>query len=263
MRRRVVWRGFPVITVVTVLLGCLALVVAVRLPSPTQQREVDAADRAAGRYAKALDADLVAFGESTRDDVADHLDDLDQALALVRRHVTAVPRISTRGTTAYGRSHSLEYRAAKGRRSLALRPFVQLVRVLEGAVQTQGFIRAGTHAIEINPLELLDGTPVLTGEPLRELVVPEYKAARTKLQRHPAPSGSALLGQDLLTYVSGVIATTRDGADDIDAGRPFRFDFGTRPQDLQRRLAQLSASVVSSVLQAVDETAGFGGGQKP
>ena len=258
MRRRVVWRGFPTAAAVTVLMGCLALVVAIGLPSPTQRREVEAADRVAARYAEILEANLVVFGEKTRQDVADHADDFATALTLVRRHVTAVPRISSRGTTAYGRAHSLEYRSAKGRRGLALRPFVQLVRVLEDAVRAQAFVRAGTKAIRINPLELLDGTPVVTGESLRELVEPAYRAARRTLQRHAAPTGSALLGQDLLTYVSDAITMTREGADDIDAGRPFRFDFGTRPQDLQRRLAALNASVASSVLQAVDETAGFG-----
>lgn len=258
MRRRVVWRGFRAITVLTVLLGVLAVVVAVCLPSPDEQREVDAADRQAERYATRLDAALASFGEQSRTDVADHVDDLEKALALVRRHVRAVPRISSTGTTAYGRAHSLQYRAAKGRRSLALRPFVALVRVLEEAVAAQAFVRAGTRAIGINPLELLDGFSVLTGAPLRERVVPAYQDARKQLLAHAAPSGSAVLGRDLMTYVSDAITTTRDGADDIDAGRPFHFDFGTRPQDLQRRLASLNTSVASSALQAVDETAGFG-----
>ncbi|KQY58760.1 hypothetical protein ASD11_03745 [Aeromicrobium sp. Root495] len=258
MRRRAVWRGFTAITIATVALGTVAVALALRQPSAAQEREVRAADERARSYARRLDAALVTFAEQSRHDVNQHAEDLAKALALVRRHVTEVPEVSADGTTSYGRAHSLEYRAAEGRRGLALRPFVQLVRVLEEAVDVQAFIRAGTDVIGINPLELLAGTPVVTGEPLRDRVVPAYESARKRLKRQDVPPGSAVLGRDLQTYVSDAITMTKDGADAIDAGRPFRFDFGTRPQDLQRRLAELNASVVASALQAVDETAGFG-----
>ncbi len=240
--------------VATPVLGLVASLVAVSLPSPEQRAEVRAADVVAARYEKDLDAATSRFSSQVTTIVRDNTDDFGRALALVQKRTRSVPRIPEKGTSAYGREHSDRYQEARSRRDLALRPYLRLVRTLRSAVTIQEFIEAGTRTIRINPTKLLSDVVVVDGSPLREIVVPRYRAARKDLKKHPAPPGSEVLGRDLDRYVKDAITSAEEGADDIDAGRPFFFDFGRRPQDLQRRLVSLQSTLATQVLQVLDET---------
>ncbi len=240
--------------IATPVLGLVASLVAVSLPSPQERAEVRAADRVAVRYEQDLDAAASRFGERVVTIVRANTDDFERALKLVQERTRSVPRIPERGTTDYGREHSDRFQEARSRRDLALRPYLRLVRTLRAAVPIQEFIEAGTRAIRINPTKLLSDVVVVDGSPLRDIVVPRYRKARQDLKKHPAPPGSEVLGRDLDRYVKDAITSAQEGADDIDAGLPFFFDFGRRPQDLQRRLVSLQATLASQVLQVLDET---------
>ncbi|MEH3033944.1 MAG: alpha/beta fold hydrolase [Aeromicrobium erythreum] len=239
--------------VATVVLGLVCVAVALTRPSPAQRDQVAAADRVASRYERALDEAVPRFAEKVRQGVLDNTDDFAEAHDVLRAAVKRVPRIPTAGTTAYGRSHSERYREARTRRDVELEPYVTLAATLEVAERAQAFIEAGTKVIRVNPAKLLEDQAVTTGRPLRDEVVPAFRKARSDLAKHPPPKGSEVLARDLRTYLKDAISTTEDGADALDAGRPFFFDFGKRPQDLQRRLQTLQRTLVAQVVQVLDE----------
>ncbi len=120
-------------------------------------------------------------------------------------------------------------------------------------VPRQEFLEAGITLVQINPGTLLAGFTVrFSGEPLRTEVVPPYRKTRKKLRRTSSGAADAELARDLEKYADDVIAMTKDGADDIDAGRGFVFDFGDKPAALLRRLEDAQRSIAVEVLTRVD-----------
>lgn len=240
--------------------GTLALAFTV-VPSPAQKEEVRAADRVARAYESELERSVAGLGayvikrrfenetnyRKLHDEVAGRLDE--------------VPRISKEGTTGYGRTHSREYRTAAARRELELRQFRAFTAYLEDrAIPRQAFVEAGIKLVKINPRKLLEGFIVqYSGVALRTEVVPAYRKARKKLLAQKPANEDAELARDLVTYADDTIEMTRDGAADIDAGRPFFFDFGDRPTVLLRRLEAALRSIaaeVSTQVDALDSTRG-------
>ena len=161
--------------------------------------------------------------------------------------------MSTKGTTPYGRAHSHRYETAMARQKLALKPYRSLSTYLtKQALPAFTFAGAGIKLVQVNPGKLLGTTPVYTGAPLRDLVLPAFEKARDKVAKQPVPADSELLSLDLKTYADDIISMTKDGAKKIDAGKPFQFSFGTRPQDLYKRLIDLKSGILAELASRVD-----------
>lgn len=236
-----------------VVLGIASCVVAVLLPSPQEREQVRAADRVAARYDRSLDAVATDLQDDVRRAVRGNLTDMGRAFRRVKKLVAAIPKAPTAGTTAYGREHSEDYRTAEARRVLEAEPYADLIRTLAGAAAVQEFIDAAGRALQVNPAELLQGMAVTTGAPLRDEVVPAFRKAKADVRDHPAPPGDKQLERDVVKFLDDAVKQVRRGADDIDAGRPFFFDFGTKPRDLDKRLQKLQRALAGQVLQVLDE----------
>ena len=239
----------------TTVIAAGALALALTVAPSTEEKEQT---KEAGRVAKAYESrlarevdDLSAYVVKRRfenetnyqklyDEVTARMDDL--------------PKIPTKGTTAYGREHSRDYRTAAARRELELKPFRQLMTHLETVViPRQDFVDAGIDLVQINPVKLLEGfTVVFSGEPLRTEVIPAYRKARKKLRNQQPTAADAELARDLELYADDAIKMTRDGAADIDAGRAFFFDFGEKPDALLTRLEATQRSIAADVSTRVD-----------
>ena len=190
--------------------------------------------------------------------VAKDVDNYARLLKVADRAVAQAPEVPTRGTTAYGREHSDDYRDAINERDGIVAPYETLARVLRSrAIPASKFIIAARAAVLVDPAKLLKDKVIATGEPLREFVVPAFKKARARLKKQAVPADAELLAADLLAFVDGAIRQTRDGADRIDEGKPFFFDFGTQPQDLLVRLTGLETQVAREVAVI---TGGISGG---
>lgn len=248
--------------VVTVLIAIAMLVLAFTVvPSTQQKQQADDAGRVARAYERELARslnDLVAYVVKRRfENETDYQKLYDQ----VTERIKAVPRIPAKGTTAYGREQSRDYRNAATRRDLGIEQFEQFAAQLKGSfIPRQEFVEAGIDLVQISPAKLLEGFTVqLSGEPLRTEVVPAYKKARKKLLDQEPGDENAPLARDLEKYADEAIAMTRDGADDIEAGRAFFFDFGDKPDVLLTRLESAQRSIaaeVSTQVDAFDRSAG-------
>ena len=172
----------------------------------------------------------------------------------VAARMDGIPRIPKSGTTAYGREHSRDYRTAASRRDLELRPFRAFVtRLKNDAIPRQKFVEVGIDLVQINPVKLLEGFVVqFSGSALRTEVVPAYRKARKKLRAQRPGSAEVELARDLERYATDAIKMTRDGADDIDAGRAFFFKFGDKPETLLTRLENTQRSIAVEVSTLVD-----------
>jgi len=190
--------------------------------------------------------------------VAKDVDNYARLLTTADHAVAQAPKVPTRGTTAYGREHSDSYRDAINERDGIVTPYENLVRLLRTrAIPTSKFIIAARAAVLVDPAKLLKDQVIVTGEPLREFVLPAFKKARARLKKQPVPQDAGLLAADLLAFVDGAIRQTREGADRIDDGKPFFFDFGTQPHDLLVRLTGLETQVAREVAVV---TGGISGG---
>ncbi len=107
------------------------------------------------------------------------------------------------------------------------------------AIPHSKFIAAGKKLVGLRPGTLLGDDPVLSGDPLRERVLPAYEKARKRLKKQDTPKGSELLQLDLMTYANDIISMTKDGAKKIDEQKAFFFQLGDRPVELFQRLAAL------------------------
>jgi hypothetical protein len=249
MRSRL--RGAVVVTFVLGLV--LSGVGAVVAKSPEERRQIAAADRAAQRFDKAIDRYAgAAAGSLKRRHDADK-DGYPALLKAVASELEDAPRLSSDGTTPYGRAHSDDYRKAVDKRSLALQPLASLRTYLEdSAIPCSRFITAGKKLVQLRPGTLLGDDPVYSGQPLRDRVLPPYKKARTLVKDQDPPSGAELLQLDLTTFADDMIAMTKDGAKKIDDQKPFFFELGNRPVELLRRLAELEAVTQGQVAERVD-----------
>lgn len=250
MRRRL--RAF---TVTSIVIG-LALVLAglVVVDSPAERAEVRAADRVAARHDKAVKRFTTTTAASIAGRKTNNNKDFSALLSYVDERLDAAPRISTNGTTPFGRKHSRAYRTADERQKFALQPFRSLASFLrDGAIPDLAFIAAGRKLVQVSPAKILEGIPVFTGTPLREFVLPAFEKARTDLKKQKPPADSKLLGVDLETYADDVISMTKDGADKLDRQTNFVFDFGARPDDLFRRLGIVETTIKSELATRIDE----------
>jgi hypothetical protein len=239
----------------TSFVGVGAVILALTVvPSPEQRQEVDHADQVAQQYRRELSAYVGRLGDYVAKRLAKDGTNYQKLHDELMNHLPEAPRIPVKGVTAYAREHSRDYRTAAERRSLELMPFRAFAKRLEAvSIPRQKFVDAGVKLVKLNPLKLLQGYVVqFSGEPLRTEVVPAYKKARKRLlEQHHAPTEDEL-ARDLKTYADDVIDMTEKGADDIDAGRPFFFDFGDRPKALLGRLAATQRTVAADVSAQVD-----------
>ena len=249
--------SFRVALLVTVLIAAAALVLAITVvPSTEQKEQVQQAGRVAKTYERTLARstdDLAAYVVKRRFENETNYQKLyDQVTARMKD----VPRIPTKGTTAYGREHSRDYRTARARRGLELKQFRDFTERLEAEViPRQEFVETGIDIVKINPVKLLEGFAVFSGEPLRTEVVPAYRKVEKRLEKQKPAPADAELARDLERYVDDALKMTRDGADDIDAGRAFFFDFGDKPEALLTRLEATQRAIaaeVSTMVQVFD-----------
>ncbi|MEJ7636334.1 hypothetical protein [Aeromicrobium sp.] len=240
------------------LLGLLGLTLVLGLiATGLANTAVESADDRSQRLAadaavKGFEDKLAAFdtASSTRLTAAfkDDVDDYKRLLRVAKSAVRRAPAPPTRGTTPTGRRGSEKYRAAVQERATIVEPYVELAELLQDrAIPASRFIVSGRKVVTLDPAEVLDGQPIFTGDPLRDLVVPAFKKARTRLADAGVPDGAELLATDLQAYLDFVIKQTKAGADRIDEAKPFFFDFGTRPKDLLVRLTGLEAQVAREV----------------
>lgn len=248
--------------ILTVLLGGSALVLALTVvPSTAQKEQVQDAGRVARAYERDLEQsvdDLGAYVEKRRFENATNYQKLyDQ----VTERMETIPRIPKEGTTAYGRKHSREYRMAASRRSLELAQFETFTRFLQNdIIPRQEFVDAGVDLVQVNPGKLLEGFIVQrSGEALRTEVVPAYRKARKRLLDQEPAAEDAELARDLEKYADDTIKMVRRGADDIDAGRGFVFEFGDTPDLLLRRLENTQRTMAAEVSMRVDAIDTSGG----
>lgn len=247
--------SFRVVLLLTTVIAAGALALALTVaPSTEEKEQTRQAERVAeeyeGRLVRAV-ADLSAYVVKRRFENETNYRKLhDQVTA----RMDELPKIPKKTTTAFGREHSRDYRTAAARRELELKPFRELTTYLETqAIPRQEFVETGIEIVQINPVELLEGFAVaLSGEPLRTEVVPAYKKARKKLMRQEPGTADAELARDLKRYVDDAITMTRDGADDIDAGRAFFFDFGDKPEALLTRLEATQRAIAAEVSAQVE-----------
>lgn len=255
MKKRL--RAVPALTLLTaIVLVALALTV---VKSPAQREQIEASDKVAARFTVTLER----FTSSTaRNVVARSLatkKDCQELLTYLETRMAKAPTLPTTGTTRYGRAESGDYARAAVRRDLALKPFRALsAHLKDKTVPYFAFADAGVKLVSLSPSKLLEDQLIFTGEPLRELVLPAFEKARDKLKKQATPTGSELLRRDLLTYADDVIDQTKGGANDIDVGKPFRFDFGDRPKGLYKRLVALQASILVEASSQVGELAPLG-----
>jgi len=246
---------FAAVLVVTVLVAVAALVLAVTVAPSTEQREqTDDAGRVGRAYERDLTQsidDLAAYVVKRRFENETKYQKLYEQ---VTARMDAVPRIPKTGTTAYGREHSRDYRTAASRRALELEPFRAFVTRLKGEViPRQKFVEVGIDLVQINPAKLLEGFTVqFSGSALRTEVVPAYRKVRKKLRAQKPGPADAELARDLERYANDAITMTREGADDIDAGRGFFFKFGDKPDTLLTRLENTQRSIAVEVSTLVD-----------
>jgi hypothetical protein len=254
---------FRVVLVLTTVIAATALLLVYTVVPTTEQKEqTKRATRVGEAYdrqlTRAID-DLGAYVVKRRfEDETDYQKLYDE----VRKRMATVPTIPTQGTTAYGREHSREYRTAAGRRGLELRPFHRFTTTLRATIiPRQDFVEVGIDLVKINPLKLLKGFTLTSGSPLRTEVVPAYQKTRKKLLKQRTAPVDAELARDLEKYADDAIKMTKDGADDIDAGRPFFFKFGDKPDTLLTRLETTQRSIATQVSTMVDafDTSGAAG----
>ncbi len=226
---------------------------AVVAKSPEQRDEIHAADLVAQRFDASLQryvAKAAAELKSKRD--ADQ-DGYPELLKLAKARIAGAPRLRADGTTSYGREHSDDYQGADDRREAALAPITTLDAYLRSrAIPTSRFIAAGKKLVALRPGTLLGEDPVLTGDPLRERVLPAYEKARKRLKKLDTPKGSELLQLDLVTYANDIISMTKKGAKKIDEQKAFYFQLGDRPVELFQRLAVLEKGIQVQVAQQVE-----------
>lgn len=246
---------FVAVLVVSAVIASGVVVLAVTVaPTSEQKQQVRDADRVGEAYERELGtsmADLSAYVVERR---LENKTDYQKLADQVAARMDDVPRIPETGTTSYGREHSREYRTAAGRRALELEPFDEFVTWLETVVvPRQEFVDVGIDLVQINPLKLLEGFNVqFSGSALRTEVVPAYRKVRKRLEQAQPGPAEAELARDLMRYADDTIKMTRRGADDIDAGQAFFFDFGDRPAALLTRLEAAQRSIAVEVTTRVD-----------
>lgn len=239
----------------TVLVAGTALVLALTVaPSTEEKEQVDRADRVAQEYERRLARDVDDLAVYVAKRRFENETDYQKLYDEVMQRIEDVPSIPAKGTTKYARENSRDYRNAKARRALELEPYRDFALRLESdVIPRQEFVDLGIDIVKINPVKLLEGFAVqFSGQPLRSEVVPEYRKVRRKLKKQKPGPQDAELARDLQRYVDDAIKQTQDGADDIDAGRAFFFDFGDRPKTLLARLEATQRSIAAEVSAQVD-----------
>ncbi len=237
---------------ITALSVVIAVVVvgagSVLVKSPAERDQIDAANRISARFDTALEQYTASTASNAAGKNPKTKKDLQGLLAFVKSRLKKAPVIPTKGTTAYGRSHSHDYETAMRRQKLALKPLQSLSSYLEGeAIPAFSFANAGIKLVQVNPVKVLGPTPLYTGAPLHDLVLPAFEKARDKLKKQITPQGAELLQLDLMTYANDVIGMTKKGVKAIDAGKAFHFEFGTRPEDLYKRLIAVESAVLTEL----------------
>lgn len=247
-------RAHVVATVVIgLVLGGVGYAVA---ESPEQRAEVRAATRVAEAYEARLDRYAADTAEAIRTQHDKDADGYVALLEVVEKRRAKAPQPPRDGTTAYGREHSGAYRGAAKLRTVALSQFDLLAAYLRDvAIPTSAFIRAGKKLVKLSPATLLGDTPIVSGAPLRDLVLPPYRSAARRLDKVEVPDDAKLLALDLTTYGKDVISSTKDGADAIDEGKPFFFNIQERATGLFKRLLQFETVIQNNVSEQVDSVA--------
>lgn len=238
-------------TVVTgLVLSGLALTIA---KSPQERDEIRAADNVARIFDDNLDRYVAESGPAVRRVHARDTDGYPALLRFLEERIANAPDLPSRGTTAYGRSHSEAYKQELGRRKFALMPLVGLSTYLRArAIPNSRFVSAGRKLVKLSPESLLSKEPITTGRALRELVLPAFEKARDRMKAQQAPEGSDLLLLDLNTYADDVIAMTEKGAKALDEGKPFFYELGDRPDQLYQRLVAVESAIENDVSQKVE-----------
>lgn len=240
--------------VVTIVAGLvLAGIGSVVGKSPKERDQIRAADRVSQRYDAALARHVASAAAAIQKQHEADQDGYPDLLDLVEARIDKAPKISARGTTAYGREHSDGFAGAKAARSIALKPLNDLKAYLRAdAIPVSRFIAAGKKLVKLRPGTLLGDAPVMSGAPLRELVLPPFEKARKAIKKQKAPKGSELLLLDLTTYANDAVAMTKDGAKKLDNADPFFFRLGDRPVELFQRLAALEKAIQIQVAKRVE-----------
>jgi hypothetical protein len=238
----------------TILIGAVsALIGALAVPPPHERQAERKADAVARDFRPVMNAYVRRTSAAIVNQLRKKPDGYPALLALTSRLVERAPQVPTRGTTAVGRERSDRYRQALASRTLALSPFVDLEGYLRTrAIPGSSFIVSARKLLRLSPAKLLGDSPIFEGAPLRDKVLPAYEKARKDLGRRTPPEGAELLMVDLRTFADDVIAMTKAGAKDIDDGKPFYFDFGTRPKELYDRLVIVESSIQREVADRVD-----------
>ncbi|MCW2829552.1 MAG: hypothetical protein JWP31_244 [Aeromicrobium sp.] len=247
-------RKLVVVSALQGIIGIVLVVMALTIVnSPAERDEIRAADRVATRYLQDLESYRQRSVETVLDEFAKDPDDYPDLLKTVEATTAAAPEVPRRGTTAFGRAHSDDYRSTAKRRAFVLQPWTRLADYLrDGAVPASRFVRAGKKLVNVDPSKILEGVFVFNGAPLRDLVRPAFEKARAQVRKTAAPQGADLLKRDLLTYADDALKLTDGGAESIDRGEPFFFEFGTRPDRLLERLAAVEASIQQEALARAD-----------
>lgn len=249
------------VLILTAVIGAGVLVLAFTVvPSTAEKQEVREAGRIARDYERRLDREVEELGAYVVKRRFENETDYQKLHDEVGERIEAVPAIPRRGTTAFGREGSRDYRNAADRRELELRQYEAFMVELEDRIiPRQEFVEAGIDLVKVNPLKLLEGFFVSSGAPLRTEVVPEYRKARKKLLATRPGNDEAELARDLEQYADDTITMVRGGAADLDAGRPFFFDFGDEPNLLLSRLEAAQRAIaaeVSTMVDAIDTMSG-------
>lgn len=249
MRSRLVQAGIFNLALALVLCAIGAAVAQ----SPQERAEITIAANVARVYDQDLSAFLDKSNLEIRKKASDTIGKSRPLLDLVDKRLKDVPKMSSDGTTAYGRANSDAYQAAVARQKAVLDTYGRLATQLRKRVlPIQSFLDAAKELLLIDPGELLKDMPILSGWPLREHVIPEYEKAQAELKKQEAPPGEDKFFKELKDFAADTIKETKDGAEKLDAGEVFFFEHSELPNQLYRRLIVIDSSLKGFVVREVE-----------
>lgn len=243
-------RLVAIVTIPTLLLGALAGVLLL-LDAADKREQLETANQAAVAFDEAHDA----FREDLAEAVGrEGFADAGAVGTAVQQAGDGLPELAS--VSEYGAEESRAYQQARQVQARTRENLEGLREAVTQAGESQEFVAAAEAALDVDPSSFLSETLLADGEPVRQSVLPPLRANLEEFGATSTPQDAGPVREEVDGALEYVISEAETLASELDAGRGYRFEYGTRYGEARAAVLQYGSAAEAELREAFDLVVG-------
>ncbi|MGJ9414388.1 hypothetical protein ACHAAC_16940 [Aeromicrobium sp. CF4.19] len=216
-----------------------------------RREQVRTADAAAAEYAQQMEV----FREGLAQDVGpEALADPVGVGDVVAEAAEDLPELEP--VSEYGEASSSTYQSARDARGQTQEALEEVQQTVERGIEAERFADAAEGALAVDPNSFVTEQTLPNGSPVRERVIPPLRSTLAEVESLETPEGAQEARRAVVDALQFVIDEATTLAAELDAGRSYQFEFGTRYGEAGAAVTAYRGQALGDLREAFDRLVG-------